>query len=259
MYQFSFFPSPTRSIQYHELRAYTASSPRPMQEDDAVLALGPTFTLFRVAVFAGGGLRRRSPICLTVRERPRSRSGISTGRRGAALVAGAFPFRTCGGALRIKNVVPKATSTSAAASAKTASGKRATVVEYTIPNMTGCKIMQDIELSEQIRGWVMKDELTPRICPRAVSMLRPPKRAPISGLPCRERWRMQIARLCSAGMLPAARAEMLVTPVKNRGDQETCNATRVCDTMSRMSEARTTPRSEVIERARCARARLEGY
>jgi hypothetical protein len=100
--------------------------------------------------------------------------------------------------------------------------------------------------------------LTPRICPRAVSMLRPPKRAPISGLPCCERWSMQIARLCSAGVLPPARAEMLVTPVKPRGDEETCNATRVCDTMSRKSEPRTTARSEVIERARCARARLEG-
>lgn len=56
---------------------------------------------------------------------------------------------------------------------------------------------QGIGLSEQIRGWLMKNRLTPRICPRAVSMLRPPKRAPISGLrlPCRERWRMQIARL----------------------------------------------------------------
>ena len=89
-------------------------------------------------------------------------------------------------------------------------------------------------------------------------MLRPPKRAPISGLPCRERRRMQIARLCSAGTVPAARAEMLVIPVKMRGDDETCNATRLCDTKSRKIEPRTTPRSEVIERARCARARLEG-
>jgi hypothetical protein len=89
-------------------------------------------------------------------------------------------------------------------------------------------------------------------------MLRPPKSAPISGLPCRERWSMQIARLCSAGVLPAARAEMLVTPAKMRGDGETCNATRLCDTMSRKIEPRTTARSEVIERARCARARLEG-
>ena len=89
-------------------------------------------------------------------------------------------------------------------------------------------------------------------------MLRPPKRAPVSGLPFRERWRMQIARLCSAGVLPAARAEMLVIPVKTRGDDETCNATRLCDTISRRSEPRTTPRSVVIERARCARARLDG-
>lgn len=69
---------------------------------------------------------------------------------------------------------------------------------------------------------------------------------------------MQIARLCSAGVLPAARAEMLVIPVKMRGDEDMCNATRLCDTMSRKIEARTIPRSEVIERARCARVRLEG-
>jgi len=103
-----------------------------------------------------------------------------------------------------------------------------------------------------------KDELTPRICPRAVSMLRPPKRAPTSGLPCRGRWRMQIARLCSAGVLPVARAEMLVAAVKMRGEEETCNATRECDKMSRKTELRTTPRSNVIERARCTRARFEG-
>ena len=141
---------------------------------------------------------------------------------------------------------------------KTGYGSR---IDYTKDEWLQIQIQrQGIALSEQIRGWVTKDGLTPRICPRAVSMLRPPKRAPISGLrlPCRERWRMQIARLCSAGMLPAAKAEMLVTPVKKRGDEEMCNATRVCDAMSRKSEARTTPRSEVIERARCARARLGG-
>jgi hypothetical protein len=137
---------------------------------------------------------------------------------------------------------------------KTSDGSR---VDYTKDEWLQIQ-RQGKGLSEQIRRWVIKYGLTPRICPRAVSMLRPPKRAPISGLPSRERWRMQIARLCSAGMVPAARAEMLVTPIKNRGDQETCDATRVCDTMSRRSEARTTPRSEVIERARCARARLEG-
>ncbi len=101
-----------------------------MWEEDAVLALDPTLTSL-VAGAGGqvsGGLRRRSPICLIVRDRPRSRSGMSTGRRGGATAVGALPFRTCG-ISDIKNVVPKATSTSAAASAKTASGKRATVVE----------------------------------------------------------------------------------------------------------------------------------
>jgi hypothetical protein len=69
---------------------------------------------------------------------------------------------------------------------------------------------------------------------------------------------MQIARLCNAGVLPAARAEMLVTPVKARGEEERCNATRECDKMSRTREPRTTKRSKAIERLRCKRALLEG-
>ena len=110
-------------------------------------------------------------------------------------------------------------------------------------------------LGKPSRG--VKYELTPRICPRAVSMLRPPKSAPISGVPCRERWRMQIARLCSAGLLPAARAEMLVIPVKVRGDEERCNATRECDKISRKREPRTIQRSKVMQRVSCTRAELE--
>ena len=80
----------------------------------------------------------------------------------------------------------------------------------------------------------MKDGLTARICLRAVSMLKPPKRAPVSGLPGCERWtrRMQIARLCSAGLAPVAKAEMLVTIVNMRGDEERWIAARVCDAMS---------------------------
>jgi hypothetical protein len=149
-------------------------------------------------------------------------------------------------------------STSAAASAKTASGKPATVVEYTVPNMSGCKskiwqrVVRTDELEEQSPG--AEDELTPRICPRAVSMLRPPKRAPISELPSRKRWRMQIARLCSAGVLPAAREEMLVIAVKIRGDGERWNATRECDKMSRTRELRRIKRSKATERVRCIRA-----
>jgi len=104
----------------------------------------------------------------------------------------------------------------------------------------------------------VKDRLTARICPNAVSMPSPPKRAPISGLPCRERWRMQIARLCSAGWVPLARAEILVTPVNMRGDEERWNATRECDIMSSRRDTRATQRSNVIERARCAGAGLEG-
>jgi len=65
-------------------------------------------------------------------------------------------------------------------------------------------------------------------------MLKPPKRAPVSGLPGCERWtrRMQIARLCSAGLAPVAKAEMLVTIVNMRGDEERWIAARVCDAMS---------------------------
>jgi hypothetical protein len=100
--------------------------------------------------------------------------------------------------------------------------------------------------------------LTARICPSAVSMLSPPKRVPISRLSGCERWRIQIARLCSAGLAPAAKAETLVTAEKIRGDEETCNATRECDIMSRRREPRVIQRSNVIERARCAGATPDG-
>jgi len=80
----------------------------------------------------------------------------------------------------------------------------------------------------------------------------------MSGLPCCERWRMQIARLSSAGWVPAARAEMLVTPINTRGDVDRWNATRECDAMSRRRDARAAQRSNVMERARRAGARLEG-
>ena len=83
--------------------------------------------------------------------------------------------------------------------------------------------------------------LTARIaCPRAESVLKPLKSAPISGLPCDERWRMQIARLLSAGVTPLARAEMEVRPANMRGDEEKCRATRVCAIISRRSEPRAT-------------------
>lgn len=69
---------------------------------------------------------------------------------------------------------------------------------------------------------------------------------------------MEIARLCSAGLLPAAMAEMLVIPAKARGDEERCNATRECDKMSRTREPRTILRSKVMQRVRCRRAEIEG-
>jgi hypothetical protein len=88
-------------------------------------------------------------------------------------------------------------------------------------------------------------------------MLRHPKSVPISRVPCRDGWRMQIARPCSAGLLPAARAEMLVIPVKVRGDEERCNATRECDKISRKKEPRMIQRSKVTQRVRCTRAEPE--
>ena len=51
---------------------------------------------------------------------------------------------------------------------------------------------------------------------------------------------------------------MLVIPEKMRDDEERCNATRVCDKMSRKREPRTAKRSTMIERVRCIRAKLEG-
>ena len=73
-----------------------------------------------------------------------------------------------------------------------------------------------------------------------MSMPSPPKRAPMSGLPCRERWRMQIARLSSAGLAPEARAEILVTLINTRGEVDRWNATRECDAMSRRRDVRAT-------------------
>jgi hypothetical protein len=89
-------------------------------------------------------------------------------------------------------------------------------------------------------------------------MPRPPKTAPMSGFPCCKRWRMQIARLCSAGSEPVERAEILVSPANTSGDEERRNARRVYDAMSSRRDARATKRSNLIERARCAGARLEG-
>jgi len=70
--------------------------------------------------------------------------------------------------------------------------------------------------------------LTAKIaCPRAVSVLKPLKSAPISGLPCDERWRIQMARLWSAGVVLLARAEIEVNPANMKGDEERWSATRV--------------------------------
>ncbi len=51
---------------------------------------------------------------------------------------------------------------------------------------------------------------------------------------------------------------MLVTPINIRGDVDRWNATRECDAMSRRRDARATQRSNVMECARHAGARLEG-
>jgi hypothetical protein len=69
---------------------------------------------------------------------------------------------------------------------------------------------------------------------------------------------MQIARLCSAGVLPAAREEMAVIPAKMRGEEERWNATRECDKMSRTREPRRIMRSKATERVRSRRAKLGG-
>jgi len=69
---------------------------------------------------------------------------------------------------------------------------------------------------------------------------------------------MQIARLSSAGWVPEARAEILVTPINTRGEVDRWNATRECDAMSRRRDARATQRSNVMEWARRTGARLEG-
>lgn len=89
-------------------------------------------------------------------------------------------------------------------------------------------------------------------------MLKPPKRAPVSGLPGCERSRMQIVRLCGAVLAPVAKAEMLVTIVNMRGDEERWIAARVCDVMSSRREPCTTQRSKTIVCARCASDRLGG-
>lgn len=49
-----------------------------------------------------------------------------------------------------------------------------------------------------------------------------------------------------------------MSPANVRGDDERWNATRECDAMSSRRDTRATPRSNLIERARCAGARLEG-
>jgi hypothetical protein len=69
---------------------------------------------------------------------------------------------------------------------------------------------------------------------------------------------MQIARLCSVGWVPAARADIPVSPVNTSGDEERWNATRECDAMSSRRDARAIQVSNLIERARCAGARLGG-
>ena len=104
----------------------------------------------------------------------------------------------------------------------------------------------------------MKDGLTARIYPKDVSMPSPPKTAPVFGLPCGNRWRMQIARLCNAGWVPAAREEIPVSPANTSGDEERWNATSECDAMSSRRDACATQRSNLMERARCAGARLGG-
>jgi hypothetical protein len=69
---------------------------------------------------------------------------------------------------------------------------------------------------------------------------------------------MQIVRLCSAVLAPVAKAEMLVTIVNMRGDEERWIAARVCDVMSSRREPCTTQRSKTIVCARCASDRLGG-
>jgi len=49
-----------------------------------------------------------------------------------------------------------------------------------------------------------------------------------------------------------------VKPTNTRGEVDRWNATRVCDAMSRRRDARAAQRSNVMERARRAGARLEG-
>src|SRR6266850_2138420 len=130
-----------------------------------------------------------------------------------------------------------------------------------MPKMSGCKLETRHSTPSGLdmgMKKMKKNGLTAKICPIDVSMPSPPKTAPVSGLPCRKRWRMQIARLCNAGWVPAARAEILVSPANTRGDDERWNATRECDAMSSRRDTRATPRSNLIERARCAEARLEG-
>jgi len=50
---------------------------------------------------------------------------------------------------------------------------------------------------------------------------------------------------------------LVVTPINTRGEVDRWNATRVCDAMSRRRDARTAQRSNVMECARRAGARLE--
>lgn len=49
-----------------------------------------------------------------------------------------------------------------------------------------------------------------------------------------------------------------MTPINTRGDADRWNATRECDAISRRRDTRATQRSNVMECARCAGARLEG-